>query len=307
MDCFTAFAMTASFCIAKPSRPFPDQAIMNNFLASARSFLFVPANRPERFAKALASGADAVIIDLEDAVSPADKPAAREQLAGGFSQLPPADRARLIVRLNARGTPWHDDDLSLLQQLAAQGLAGVMVPKAESVAGLQRVADAIGPAGALLPLIESVAGLDAADALATVRQVLRLAFGNLDFQADLGLACGPDEAELVPVRLAVVLAARRASLPPPVDGVTPGTQDMAQLQRDAERARRGGFGGKLCIHPAQVAGVNAAFSPSAAELDWAQRVLAAFEAAGGGVFSLDGRMVDAPVVRLAQRTLAQHR
>jgi citrate lyase subunit beta/citryl-CoA lyase len=195
----------------------------------------------------------------------------------------------------------------LLQQLVAQGLAGVMVPKAETGDGLRRVAEAIGPACALLPLIESVAGLDAADALATGPQVLRLAFGNLDFQADLGLACAPDEGELVPVRLAVVLASRRASLPPPVDGVTPGTQDMTQLELDAARARRAGFGGKLCIHPAQVAGVNAAFSPSAAELDWAQRVLAAFDAAGGGVFSLDGRMVDAPVVRLAQRTLAQSR
>jgi citrate lyase subunit beta / citryl-CoA lyase len=280
---------------------------MNLLIASARSFLFVPANRPERFAKALASGADAVIIDLEDAVPPADKPAARRQLADGFSQLSPADSARLLVRMNARGTSWHDDDLALLQQLAAQDLAGVMVPKAETVDGLRRVAGAIGPAGALLPLIESVTGLDAADSLASAPQVLRLAFGNLDFQADLGLACGPDEAELVPVRLAVVLASRRAGLPPPVDGVTPGTQDITQLQRDAARARRGGFGGKLCIHPAQVAGVNAAFSPSEAELDWAQRVLAAFDAAGGGVFSLDGRMVDAPVVRLAQRTLAQHR
>ena len=280
---------------------------MSNAPALARSFLFVPANRPDRFAKALASGADAVIIDLEDAVSPAEKTAARGQLADGFAQLNPADRARLVVRMNALGTPFHDDDLSLLQQLAGQGLSGVMVPKAETVDGLRRVATAIGPVCALLPLIESVAGLDAADALARASQVQRLAFGNLDFQADLGLACAPDEAELMPVRLAVVLAARRASLPPPVDGVTPGTQDMAQLQRDAARAQRGGFGGKLCIHPAQVAGVNAAFSPSAARLEWAQRVLAAFDAAAGGVFSLDGRMVDAPVVRLAQRTLAQSR
>ncbi len=278
---------------------------MSAALASARSFLFVPANRPERFAKALASGADAVIVDLEDAVAPAEKAAARGHLADGFPRLPPADRARLVVRMNARATPWHDEDLVLLRQLAAQGLAGVMVPKAETAAGLQQVAQAVGPACVLLPLIESVAGLDAADGLAAGPQVLRLAFGNLDFQADLGLACAPDEAELVPVRLAVALASRRASLPPPVDGVTPGTRDTAQLQLDAARARRGGFGGKLCIHPSQVAGVNAAFSPGAAELAWAQRVLAAFDAAGGGVFSLDGRMVDAPVVRLAQRTLAQ--
>lgn len=276
-------------------------------LAAARSFLFVPANRPERFPKALVSGADAVIIDLEDAVAPSDKPAARGQLADAFCQFTAAERMRLVVRMNASGTSWHDDDLRLLQQLAAQGLAGVMVPKAETVAGLQRVMHAVGPPCALLPLVESVAGLDAVNALAAAPQVLRLAFGNLDFQADLGLACGPDEAELAPVRLALVLAARRAGLPAPVDGVTPGTQDSAQLQADAARSQRGGFGAKLCIHPAQVAGVNAAFAPGSAELAWALRVVATFEAAGGGVFRLDGRMVDAPVVRLAQRTLEQSR
>jgi citrate lyase subunit beta/citryl-CoA lyase len=169
---------------------------------------------------------------------------------------------------------------------------------------LQCLAQAIGPGCALLPLIESVAGLDGADALAAAPQVVRLVFGNLDFQADAGLACDADEAELLPVRLALLLASRRADRVAPVDGVTVDTQDSARLQRDVARSRRGGFGAKLCIHPAQVALVNAAFAPSDAEIAWARRVLAAFEAAGGGVFKLDGRMVDAPVLRLAQRTLA---
>jgi citrate lyase subunit beta/citryl-CoA lyase len=120
-------------------------------IASARSFLFVPANRSERFVKALASGADAVIIDLEDAVSPADKPAARTQLAQGFTSLAPTDRARIVVRMNALGTPFHGDDLVLLASLVAQGLGGVMVPKAETLAGLQRVVDAWGPAAPCCP------------------------------------------------------------------------------------------------------------------------------------------------------------
>lgn len=276
-------------------------------LAAARSFLFVPANRPERFAKALSSGADAVIIDLEDALAPADKPAARHQLANAFGQLAASERARLVVRTNASATPWHEDDLDLVHSLVAQGLGGVMLAKADSVLALQRVAHRVGPACALLPLIESLAGLDAVDALATAPQVLRLAFGNLDFQSDVGLACGPDETELVSVRLALVLATRRASLAAAIDGVTPATRGSAQLELDAARSRRGGFGAKLCIHPAQVASVNAGFAPSAAELEWARRVLAACEAASGGVLSLDGRMVDAPVLRLAQRTLAQGR
>jgi len=271
-------------------------------LALARSFLFVPATRPERFAKALASGADAVIIDLEDAVAPADKLAARQMLAQAWPGFSAAEGTRVLVRVNASATAWHGDDLTLLGQL---GVAGAMLPKAESAAQLAHVAGALGSVCALLPLIESVAGFDAIDALAACPQVLRLAFGHLDFQADAGLACGPDETELVPVRLALVLASRRAALAAPVDGISPGTQDTVQLALDVARGRRGGFGGKLCIHPLQVAVVNTAFAPSAVELDWARRVVTAFEAAGGGVFSLDGRMVDAPVLRLAQRTLTQ--
>ena len=283
----------------------PEVATATTPLAAARSFLFVPANRPERYAKALACGADAVIIDLEDAVAPADKLLARQALLAAAPAIDAAQRGRLLVRINAAGTPWHADDLAALSGLAALGIAGVMVSKAESPATLAGVAAAAGPACALLPLIESVAGFDALDALAASAQVLRLAFGHLDFQADAGLACGLDESELMPVRLALVLATRRAGLAAPLDGISPGTQDMAQLTLDAARSRRGGFGGKLCIHPAQASVVNSAFTPSAQEIDWARRVQTAFAAAGGGVFSLDGRMVDAPVLRLAQRTLAQ--
>lgn len=272
-------------------------------IALARSFLFVPANRPERYAKALTSGAGAVIIDLEDAVAPDAKEAARVQLAQGFAAMPAGARARVLVRINAGGTSGHEDDLLLLSRFAKDGLAGVVLPKLETVTELKRVAAAAGPACALLPMLESATGLAALDVLAAGPGVTRLVFGNLDFQADLGMACGPDEAELQPVRLALVLASRRAGLAAPVDGVTPGTGDLAQVQRDAERSRCGGFGAKLCIHPAQVAVVNMALGPTAAELDWAQRVVEASRSAGG-VTTLDGRMVDAPVLRLAQRTLA---
>ncbi|MDI1238941.1 MAG: CoA ester lyase [Polaromonas sp.] len=274
-------------------------------LALARSFLFVPATRPERFAKALASGADAVIIDLEDAVAPGEKVQARQGLAQAWPGLAAQGRARVMVRVNAGNTTWHGDDLNLLGALVGSGVAGVVLPKAEHAAQLSHVAAVLGPACALVPLIESVAGLDAADTLARCPQVLRLAFGNIDFQADAGLACGPDEAELTAVRLALLLATRRAQLPSPIDGVSADTQDAAQLAHDLLRSRRGGFGAKLCIHPSQVAAVNAAFTPSPSDIDWARRVLAASEAAGGGVVSLDGRMVDMPVLLLAQRTLAR--
>jgi citrate lyase subunit beta/citryl-CoA lyase len=274
-------------------------------LALARSFLFVPANRPERYAKALASGAGAVIIDLEDAVPPDAKVSARQQLAVGFESLTAAERSRVLVRVNACGTCWHEEDLRLLQQLSRFELAGVVLPKAESAAGISQLAASVGKACAVLPMLESAAGLAALDALAGSPQVLRLLFGNLDFQADLGMACDADEVELQPVRLALVLGSRRAGLVAPVDGVTPGTGDNAQVQADAGRSRRSGFGAKLCIHPAQVAIVNLALGPTAAELEWARRVIDNSSGTDGGVFTLDGRMVDAPVLLLAQRTLAQ--
>lgn len=276
-----------------------------NAIASARSFLFVPANRPERYGKALASGAGAVIIDLEDAVAPDAKVLARQQLAAGFDSLQPAERARVLVRINAAGTPWHGDDLALVGGLSKAGLGGVVLPKAEAVADLVRLSAAVGPGCAVLPMIESAAGLDALDGLAACAGVTRLVFGNLDIQADLGMACGPDELELQPARFALVLASRHAGLPAPVDGVTAATSDTAQLQLDAARSRRSGFGAKLCIHPSQIAAVNAALGPTELEVQWARRVLEENSSADGGVFALDGRMVDAPVLRLAERTLAQ--
>ncbi|MGJ7524692.1 HpcH/HpaI aldolase/citrate lyase family protein [Variovorax sp. GB1P17] len=279
--------------------------VISTPLALARTFLFVPADRPERHARALATGAGGVIVDLEDAVAPERKATARAGLAASFAALPGADRKRLLVRINASGTPWHDDDRAAVGELVAQGLiAGVVLPKAEQVADLRQLAQAVGPQGVLVPLIESAAGLEAINELAAGPQVLRLAFGNLDFQADLGLACDTDEAELVPVRLALLLASRRAGLPAPIDGVTPDWRNAQRLAADVARARRGGFGAKLCIHPDQVAPAHAALGPSAEELAWARRVIDATQAAGGGVVSLDGRMVDAPVVRLAQRLLA---
>ncbi len=275
-----------------------------SLLASARSFLFVPATRPERFAKALASGADVVIIDLEDAVAPEFKADACAQLLLGFKQMSSSERKRVMVRINASTTPWCGNDLAQLQTLIPLGLSAVMVPKAESAAALAQVANTLGPNCALLPQVETLAGLDAVNEITHAPQVLRLVFGNIDFQADLGLRCDADELELQPVRLALVMASRRAGLPAPVDGVTLATQDSARLQADVGRSRRGGLTGKLCIHPAQVADVNAMFAPSVAEVNWAKRIVSGFEASAGAVFLLDGHMIDAPVVLLAKSTLA---
>jgi citrate lyase subunit beta/citryl-CoA lyase len=276
---------------------------MTTVIARARSFLFVPASRPERFIKALESGADCVILDLEDAVPPDQKAQARASLADRLEGFTREHLARTLVRINVANSAWHDDDVRLLAQWTSQGLAGAMVPKAELPAQLQATGAALGGSAQLVPLIESLAGLDAINLLARAPQVTRLAFGHLDFQLDLSMCCGPEEAELAPVRFSVVAASRRAQLPPPVDGVTVDTSGSERLREDALRAKAFGFGGKLCIHPSQVAIVGEVMSPSAPEVEWARRVIAEARTRQGEAFSLDGRMVDLPVVRLAERTL----
>jgi citrate lyase subunit beta / citryl-CoA lyase len=272
----------------------------------ARSLLFVPATRPERIAKALDSGADCIIVDLEDAVAEDSKDSARANLAQHLPQLTPAQRARTVVRVNAAGTPWHAADIALLRDWAGQGVA-VMLPKSEDPSALRGVANALGEAACIVALIESLRGLDAADALAHEPHVARLAFGHLDFQLDLGMHASPEEPELAFARNGLVAASRRAGLPAPIDGVTTDTGDTVRLTADARRARAFGFGAKLCIHPAQVAGVNEALGYSDAERIWAERVLEEAAKRGGEAFALNGRMIDLPVIRAAEAIAATTR
>ncbi|HEY1392622.1 MAG TPA: CoA ester lyase, partial [Methylibium sp.] len=232
---------------------------------TARSYLFVPADRPERFDKALAAGADAVILDLEDAVAPEAKDGARRSLADWLQR---ASSARVVLRINGADTAWFEDDLALCT--AAGSVTTVMLPKAERPEDLARIA-AAAPGRALLPLIETAVGFDNMRSLAQAPGVERLVFGSIDFQLDLGIA-GEGE-ELLFFRSQMVLASRLANLAPPVDGVSTAIADVEPLQAEARRARRLGFGAKLCIHPKQVAIVNESFSPSAEELAWAGRVL----------------------------------
>lgn len=267
----------------------------------ARSALFVPATRTDRLAKALLSGADAVIVDLEDAVAPQDKDAARVALAAALRSPEVHADTPVWVRVNAVA-PWLQADLALCA--ASQAVRVVMVPKAESQAQLQAACQASG-GKPLVALIETAQGFAQRDRLAAHPAVQRLAFGSIDFQVDLGIS-GEGDALLM-FRSALVLSSRLAGRPAPLDGVTVEVNDSARVAEDARRARQLGFGGKLCIHPSQVAAVNEAFSPSPAEWDWAQRVVAAFEAAAGAAVAVDGKMVDKPVLLRAQALLAQRR
>ncbi len=260
-----------------------------------RAYLFVPADRPERFAKARASGADAVIIDLEDAVAPEAKARARDALAPALDESAP-----LVVRINAAGTPWFDDDLELCRH---PGVAAVMLPKAEGIDAVCAVVETTYKD--VLPIIESARGLHEMPNIARVPGVIRLAFGSVDLALDLGIDCAPDgaEIELLVLRSQLVLASRLAGLAAPVDGVSTAIDDLHRLHADTERARRLGFGAKLCIHPKQVVAVQAVFTPTPERLDWARRVCRAFASAGGSAVAVDGQMVDLPVVQRARAVL----
>lgn len=259
-----------------------------------RSYLFVPGDRPERFDKALAAGAHAVILDLEDAVTPERKDLARAAIAAWLQQ----SATPVFLRINPVGTPWHEADRELLSHA---GLRGVMVPKAEVPAQLDALAERLRPGQTLLPLIETVAGHFAAADLARVAKVQRLAFGSVDFMADSGVQ--GDAEPLDAVRTHLVLVSRQAGLQAPIDGVSLAVNDEAQLERDALRSKLFGLGAKLCIHPKQVAAVHQAFMPTAQEVAWAQRVLAALASGPLGAIAVDGKLVDKPVALRAQAIL----
>jgi citrate lyase subunit beta/citryl-CoA lyase len=260
-----------------------------------RSYLFVPGNRPDRYAKAIAAGADAVIVDLEDAVPPSEKPAARASLAAWLSPEHP-----VLIRVNGSESQWFREDLALCK---APGVAGILFPKAESMEDIRILAQHSGAATPILPLIETAHGLWNAHALAHGPKVQRFIFGSIDFQLDLGIQ--GEEEELLYFRSQLVLVSRVASLEPPVDGVTTAIDDAERVRRETLRSRRLGFGAKLCIHPRQVGVVNECFEPTSEEERWAKRIMEAAEAAHGAAVSVDGQMVDRPVIARAAAILAR--
>jgi citrate lyase subunit beta/citryl-CoA lyase len=262
-------------------------------LLSPRSYLFVPGSRPDRFAKACAAGADAVVVDLEDSVAAAGKITARAAVAAWVTPAQP-----VLVRINVANSEWFRDDLKLGGK---PGVAGVLLPKAERVEDIRVVAEHFG-AAAILPQIETAQGFWNALAMARAEHVQRLLFGSIDFQLDLGMTA--EEEELLYFRSQIVLVSRLAGIQSPVDGVTTDINSPERVRADTLRARRLGFGAKMCIHPKQVPVVNECFAPTAEEEAWARRVVEASAAAHGGATSVDGKMVDRPVLALAEVILA---
>ncbi|GAB2482953.1 HpcH/HpaI aldolase/citrate lyase family protein [Jatrophihabitans fulvus] len=266
---------------------------------TARTLLFVPGSRPDRFDKAAAAGADLVVVDLEDAVADADKAQARSA-ALAWRGAPGS-----IVRVNAVGTPEHAADVAAVAGAAADGAGplAVMLPKSDA-GSVHDAANRLGAAVPIVALVETARGIRDVDTVAQHPSVVRLAFGSIDYALDLALRVGEAELELLFARSHLVNASRAAGIAAPVDGVTTDLDDPAAARRDSERAHALGFGGKLCLHPRQLAAVDAAFRPGADEVAWARRVVAAADRAPDGAFRLDGRMVDAPVLAQARRIVA---
>ena len=284
-----------------------------------RSFLFAPGNHARRSEKAFTIGADAVILDLEDAVPPAEKPAARPMVAAALAR---PRTCRGYVRVNAMSTPWCYADLV---GTVGPGVDGVVVPKVASAADLHAIDwlianlerdRGIEPGTLdLLPILETAAGIQRVDRILQARslrpysgrwRVKRVAFGGVDYARDLELRPSLDEPELADARARVVLASRGANLEPPIDSPWLHFKDAEGFSRSLDRSRRHGFQGRICIHPDQVAVVNKAYSPSAEEIAMAGRIVAAFreaEAKGSAAIQVDGQMIDYPVVHQAERLL----
>lgn len=263
------------------------KSVVVNFY-NLRSFLFVPADRPERYEKAAKAGADVVILDLEDAVASNAKRDAREALRTDFTKSP------VFLRVNACGTVWHDADQEYARSLPFDA---IILPKAERAASVERFASEVQKP--IVALIESAVGLSNAREIAAASGVACLAFGSVDFSADIG--CAHNRDVLLPARFELVVASRLAGIAAPIDGVTLEMQAPEAVATDAVHARSLGMGGKLCIHPSQVDPVMAAFRPTEAEISWAKKVLLA----GDGAVAVDGEMVDEPVRVRARSILNQ--
>ena len=274
-----------------------------------RSILFVPGYRPDRFGKALAAGADAVCIDLEDAVPPQRKAMAREA-AARFLAEHSADGSRndmdpphLIIRIND-----PDTDLG---RADAEALGGTrqpdafMIPKVRTAAGLRRAARLLGDGAPLFALIETALGLEnAVDIGQASPAIAGLVFGGFDLAIELG--ADPGWGPLLYARSRVVHAAALSGLGA-IDMPSLGFREMSELREEADRARRLGFAGKMAIHPAQLPVIHDVFTPSEIEVERAHRILDADREAGGGAVALEGRMVDRPVAEVARRVLARAR
>lgn len=265
-----------------------------------RSLLFVPGSRPDRFEKAVASGADAVCIDLEDAVAPDKKDAARSDTLRILKSPPKG--ASLGLRVNALATPDGSRDVAALGESGAAP-AFIMIPKVAGAFEIEQLRSALGSrCPPLWPLMECAEALFALPEIArAVGEQGGVMFGGVDYSASIGSDMSYDA--LLSARSAIVAAAALAGCAT-LDAPYLDVRDEAGLASETRRVKALGFTGRAAIHPAQIAVINAAFTPTASEIARAEAIVAAFEKAAGGVALLDGKLVEKPVLRSALRVLA---
>jgi len=265
-------------------------------LPHVRSLLFAPGSDGRKLAKALSSGADAVVCDLEDAVAPSDKEAARDVTAGALGDA--ASGPARLVRINAVGTPWFEEDLALA---AGLDLDAIVLPKSSP--------EAVEALGADCPpvvaIVETAMGLRQAFEIGSQPRVAALILGAVDLGAEVGLEPRPDAQEILYARSKVAIDSAAAGLRGPLDVVHLDFGDVAGLEEQCRLARALGFRGKACIHPGQVETINRVFAPSEDEIEWARGVVDAFEGQSEGVLAVNGTMVDKPVVERARRILQE--
>jgi citrate lyase subunit beta / citryl-CoA lyase len=281
-------------------------------MISSRSLLFVPATSERKIDKAYLSGADGVILDLEDAVAVSEKPSARATIAGIVAKPRPSPT---WVRVNASTTPHCYPDLLAV---CVQGIFGIVLPKAESAEEIRMIAwvmtqleqaRELSQGGiTLMAIVETARGLEAVSEIAkSLPRLRRLVFGAVDLAADLGIDLEDGAGATAQARFAIACASRAAGIAAPMDTAFTNIQDLEALRATSIRARGLGYRGKCCIHPAQIEVVNAVFTPSAEDIFRARRIVAAFEAAehsGVAAVSLDGFMIDYPVADKARQLLA---
>jgi len=267
-------------------------------LSRAITFLFVPGNRPDRFASAWSSKADVVVLDLEASVHPDSKSTARVEVARWLPSAP--DHVTALVRLNRPGTEDVARDIEALAVLRGFGL---MCSGAELGADIDRLLlEAQGKLPVVL-LVETALGVEQANQLAALPGVCRLAFGNMDYATELNL--GPEHWGLIYPSSRIVVASRCAKLPPPIAGVTANIRDRDAVTREGGFERSLGFGAKMCIHPGQLEWARQVFEPTDEEREWARRILEA--TANSHAVSVDGQMIDRPVIERASRILERAR
>ncbi|GAY07543.1 CoA ester lyase [Pseudonocardia sp. N23] len=273
-------------------------------MTDPRSLLFVPSNRPDRFEKASRCGADAVILDLEDSVGVSQKAASRDNLQAA-ADLAVAAGQSVYVRVNPVGTEWHTEDLAAAARIGARG---VIVPKCEDADVVDEVDRGLAGGIELVLILETAAGVLAAGRLShPLDRVRRVSFGAYDFALDMGVVPERAHALMTSARIQVAMAAVAAGVQP-LDTAFADVRDPEAMRRQTEEAHGMGFTGKFAIHPGQVPIINEVLSPSAVEIDTAQRIVAAFAEAerdGIAAITVDDKLVDYPIAQRAQATLAR--